>query len=147
MTAHVCGTFDQPKRAGSCLCCGEAAYQILAVHPDGHPLAGHPSRVGPMLPDSVQVSFLMSDGSESDITFCLDCARALTPAHYPRVWDRVIDATDRMVTLANRRPVERRLLLRPQMAIYPIAILHWRRESRELNRLVMDRRRREAVHG
>ena len=137
---HVHGVFDLPKRAGCCLCCGDATYTIL-----GTTLDGTPNRLGPMLPDGVQVTFLMSDGTEADVTFCVACARALRPADYPRVWDRVVDAVDHAAARAQRRPVERRLLVRPYLTLWPLAILRWRRESAELSRLVVDRRRTEVV--
>lgn len=144
MTDHVCGAFDHPKQIGRCLCCGGDCYEIRGVITDG-PLAGHPNRVGRMLPDGLQVEFLLSDGTECDITFCVACARNLVPEHYARVWDRVLDRTHLSVTVANRRPVERQLALRQVLAVYPVAILRWRREGAEINSLIVDKRRRQVA--
>jgi hypothetical protein len=142
--AHACGAFDGVKKAGSCLCCAAPTYEIRDVHPDG-PLAGHPRRVGAQLPHGVQVAFLLSDGSEADVSFCVPCARALTPASYQRAWAMIIRRVALAADLSGRRALDRRLAIAPFARVFPIAVLRWRREDRELNRLVVDPRRKERA--
>lgn len=145
MSDHVCGVFDQPKRVGCCLCCSEPVYTVKSVHPEGHPLAGHPNSLGPMLPHGLQVEFLLSNGAEADVTFCEPCARNLKPEHYILAWGRVIDRTDLALQLEQRRDTERRIVLTEYMTLWPIAVLRWRRENAELKRLVVDKRRHQPA--
>ena len=145
MTAHACGVFDQVKRAGCCCCCAEPVYAVLEVMTDG-PLTGHPRRLGPQLDAGTQVEFLLSDGSEADVSFCLVCAAHLTPADYQKVWECVIDRALLAFRVAGRAATEQRMAVESYRRIFPIAVVRWRREGREINRLVVDRRRPAAAH-
>lgn len=117
-----------PKRPGLCVCCGDEVYEVrqTVTDPDS-PLHGTPVRLGPMLERGCQIELLMSDGSEASIACCLDCAGAITPADYQRIWETCIDAAD--FYSRGRSTNERAFLLRQQMAVWPIALVRKRRES------------------
>ncbi len=139
MNNHVCGGFDQTKRAGCCTCCGEPVYEIKAFRADsGHPLDGHPVRVGPMLDHGTQVEFLLSDGSEIDVAMCFDCATSLRPAMYQRLWRACIDRQRIAMELAGKSPNEIAVALARLEAVWPIGLLRKRREAEGM--LVVDRR-------
>lgn len=139
-----------PKKLGCCLACGKEVYQVLGYFTEG-PLDGHPNRVGPMLtadkievPDQqavgVQVEFLLSDGTEADVAFCRDCAAALTPADYYPAWEACI-ARGMLGFEIERRP--RGEMLRamvPTAQLWPVAVMLWRKEAPEINKLVLARK-------
>ena len=124
------------KRLGCCLRCDRECYEVLGTHQDG-PLAGHPDRLGPMLPHGVQVGFLLSDGTEADVTFCRDCAAALRPGDYQEVWEQCLDRGITSFAVAGRPRREMIAAMLAPVQKWPLAVLYWRQESRELNRLIL----------
>ena len=76
-----------PRLPGCCLCCDRDCMEH--VYPDYHPKAGLDCGIGPMRDDACQVEFFLSDGSMTPITFCMDCADAMTPSDYPAIMQRV----------------------------------------------------------
>ena len=128
-----------PKRAGCCLGCGEAVYEVKQTWEEG-PLAGSPRRLGPMLEHGCQVELLMSDGSEADITFCVTDATAITPDDLPAIWSACLDHLDLVLQLSGKSDNERRAHVAAAMRAYPVAILRKRREGVVPGMLVIDRR-------
>ena len=129
-----------PKRLACCLSCLRECFEVLGVHETG-PLAGYPSRVGPMLPHGVQVGFLLSDGTEADVTFCRDCASQLTPEEYQAAWDACVDRSILALEISGRRRREIVRAVLPLAKKWPVAVIYWRQEDREIGRLVLARKR------
>ena len=112
MTAHTCGRFDQLIRTGCCLCCSEPVFQVYETRSEpGHPLDGHPTRVGPMLDSGTQVEVLLNDGSVAHLTFCRPCADEFRPATYHRAWLALVDRNDVSMRLSGRSENAQRCLL------------------------------------
>ena len=127
------------KRLGCCTLCETEVYEVKEYldRPDS-PRHGHPCRLGPLLENGTQVVFQMSDGSEAAITFCVPCAGPLTAADYPGIWQIVCESN--AISLAGRPRNEQIELQQRCQALYPVALLCWRREDPEAGRLTMDRR-------
>ena len=125
-----------PKKLGCCLGCDRECFEVLGTHPDG-PLEGHPNRLGPMRPHGVQVGFLLSDGTEADVTFCRTCAAALTPADYPAVWEACLVRGILSHQVAKRPHKELLTTMLPLMRKWPVAVAYWRTENQEIGRLVL----------
>lgn len=139
MPNHVCGTFDHVKRAGCCACCLEPVYEVRqTLDKPGHPLDGHPIRLGAMLEHGTQIELLLSDGSEADVAFCLPCAMNLTPEMYPRLWRLCLDRMEIALGLAGRSDNERLAAMAKFDAVWPMAIVRKRREAEGM--LAVDRR-------
>jgi hypothetical protein len=131
----------QEKRPGCCLACGREVYAVVDYFPADHPWAGQPRTLGRQLDHGTQVEFLLPDGSEADISFCVPCASRLTPADYSALWACVLDRTDATLRVAGRREAERRMTLAPLMRAWPMAKLRARREIPEMpGQLTVDRR-------
>ena len=128
-----------PKRAGRCLACQVDVYEVKQTWEEG-PLAGSPRRLGQMLENGCQVELLMSDGSEADITFCIDDANAITPADLPAIWAACLDHLDLVLQLSGKSDNERRAHVAAAMRVYPVAILRKRREGTQPGMLMVDRR-------
>lgn len=126
------------KKLGCCVRCGREVYTILEYHASG-PLDGHPRRVGRMLDIGTQITFALSDGTEADVAFCVDCARALTPADYQAVWDACVERADFSYRHSGREAV-RKLRIAKLMAVWPVGVLRWRREAPEGRALILDER-------
>lgn len=120
------------KRPGCCTRCETPVYEIADN-----------GAVGRMTDRGTQVEFLLSDGTECDVTFCNDCAAGLALEDFGPMWDAVLAATAR--ELAERPLDERARLTMPLMRVWPLAILRRRRESPESpGVMVLDRRARDA---
>lgn len=151
MTAHVCGAFDQKKLTGCCACCQQPVYDILETFAAG-PCAGEAARVGLMQEHGTQVELMLSDGSICHFDFCVDCATNLQPEHLLDLWETHVRRTDEFARIAGRRNVQRRAIVRAAARVFPVGVVRWRRQDRELatlravpDGLVIDRRRpREA---
>lgn len=128
-----------PKRAGCCLACGEAVYEVKQTWQEG-PLAGSPRRLGPMLENGCQVELLMSDGSEADIACCVECAGRVTPDELPAIWSACLDHLQLVLSLSGKSENEQRALVAAAMRVYPVALLRKRREGVMAGHLVVDRR-------
>lgn len=57
------------KRPGHCTICETPVREIVSKHTKGK-LKGEPIRFGPWLENAWRVTYLLSDGSTCDITFC-----------------------------------------------------------------------------
>lgn len=128
-----------PKKVACCLCCQQECFHVYAYDKNEGPMKGHPVRVGPQLECWTQIEFLLSDGTEADITFCIDCAKKVKPEHYQVIWGACIDRFNMGFSISNRSANERKAGLLHLMRIYPIALLRLRRVDQE-GRLVVDRR-------
>lgn len=126
------------KRAGCCICCSEEVNEIITRAADGTP-----TRVGRMTARATQLVFLLSDGTTCAITCCCDCAAHLTPADYPAIWRAVITRT--ALSLAKRSENERRTYLAHYLRLWPLALVHRRREDPESPTLIIDRRAPDAA--
>lgn len=89
-----------PKRAGFCTRCGEAVFEILEwiTQEDGM-VTDRPRRLGVPLPTMTQIEFRLLapagnpiGGSRMHLSFCLDCAQAITPREYPALRTCVLAA-------------------------------------------------------
>jgi hypothetical protein len=132
------------KKLGSCICCGDEIFHVLEYdrRPDS-PLLNHPIRVGPMKEHGTQIEFLLSDGSQADISCCVDCAAAIRPEDYQTIWQAVIDRA--VISLRDRPANERRRLLAQYTRIFPLALLAWRRPHGDWPQMVLDRRGPKGV--
>lgn len=142
LPGHDCGPPYQLKVNGSCLCCREVVYTVIDFYPDDAPpeFAGTPRRVNRPLPRATQVMLLLSDGSIADITFCIDCANELRPAHYMAVWNACTDRLALSLRLAGRSANEQKAHLAAAAAVWPIAMAGKRCEGLEPGSLLIDRR-------
>lgn len=150
MTAHVCGAFTAKKLTGCCLCCSSPTYDVLETFAEG-PRAGEPSRLGLMTPEGTQVEIMLSDGSVAHFDFCVECATKLIPENLAAVWDTHVARTDECARLAGRRDNQRRAMVRAAARVFPVGVIRWRRQDRELigavpDGLVIDKRRPQT-HG
>lgn len=91
-----------------------------------------------MLDHGTQVEFLLSDGTEADVTFCVDCAGQLAASDYHPLWSAVIEVTDRLLKFHSSN--DRRRGLSRMQRQWPLAVLRWRRESPVTGAMVVDRR-------
>jgi hypothetical protein len=124
------------KIAGFCTAgCGTACYEILSTGSDGRP-----HQLGDQLPNGTQIEFQLSDGSEVAITFCHECAVALTAADYPAVWRVCVEAMRSSLTRAGRRDSEIRAGVAALARLWIVGRLRRRRESPEPGLLMVDRR-------
>lgn len=128
-----------PKKLGCCLACERECFEVLGTHEAG-PLAGHPNRLGPMLPHGLQIGFLLSDGSEADVTFCRDCADQLQPEDYQVAWEACLVRGIQSFEISGRPRAEMVQAMLPVVQKWPIAVRYWRREAPEINRLVLARK-------
>ena len=109
-----------PKRPGCCIACGTPVYE-----------AGRMTEAG------TQIEFVLSDGSEVAVTFCLADATALTPVDYDAMWAECVRAT--VEALPLDRPHDRhhcRILLGSKWLVGQVR----RRREAEAGVLVVDRR-------
>ncbi len=60
------------KKLGCCTSCGKEVYKITRRYPFGHPYAKEPIEIGKSI-NAVTKTFLMTDGSTMDLTYCPDC--------------------------------------------------------------------------
>lgn len=132
-----------PKQLGRCPCCGTECYEILECHVGG-PLDGHPKSLGPQRECGTQIEFLLSDGTEADITCCIDCAGRLLPQDYQSIWEAIIDRVDLSCRLAKQSENERRRAVAQYTRIWPVALLRCRVVDPETNSLRVDRRWKRA---
>lgn len=128
-----------PKKAGCCLACGVEVYEVREYWGEGL-LAGHPRRLGRMQEHGTQVTFLLSDGSEADVTFCIDCALRLEPEDYAAAWEACVERTDLSARVASWSPNQRTAAIAHLMGLWPVAVVRRRREGAEPQTLIMDRR-------
>lgn len=133
--------FSQTKRVGCCVCCGEETYDAVAYCVDeGSPLHGHPVSVGRQKVSGTLVVFLLSNGSTADISFCLDCAQALTPADYPALWTCCCNRSRLSLQLAERSLNEQKVKDAAFCALWIMARVGKCRESVDPGVLMVDRR-------
>lgn len=84
------GGMSEFKIAGACTTCDEPCFEVLQVWDENGKYPGEPRRLGPPLPGSMRVSFMLMDGSRADLTFCGKCAGDLDATHYTGIWRKVI---------------------------------------------------------
>ena len=78
------------KISGCCTLCDEPCFEVIARWGADERRAGEPKRLGPPLDGSIRVTFMLNDGSRSDMTFCGRCAEDLNPAYYTAIWQKVM---------------------------------------------------------
>lgn len=147
MTAHVCGAFDQPLVYACCACCGGPVFDVLETIAEG-PLAGQPARIGLMNDAGTQVEVMLSNGSIAHVAMCVPCATNLQPESLLPLWQTNIARTDAMARIAGKRDSQRRAEVRRVARLYPVGVIRWRRQDRDLavsravpDGLVIDRRK------
>ena len=128
---HVCSPPYPLKAAASCLCCQEPVFEVRQTDTrEGSPFYGHPIRVGPALEAQTQVELLLNDGTEVDITFCVDCAPNVRPEHYSAVWEACVHAQDvYMRHRGNATDAYRIGAVATLMSKWPLAFLRRRRAA------------------
>lgn len=137
---HRCEPPYPTKAKGGCVCCGDPVYVVHQINTDeASPLSGHPTRIGAPLETQTQVEFLLTDGSEADVSFCDECARNLRPAHYIHVWRACVERGILALQLARRSANDQRLARLQGERVWPLAVLRRRRQGPE-DILVVDRR-------
>lgn len=146
MPDHVCGAFTGKKLAACCACCQTPTYDILETFAEG-PRAGEARRIGWMLETGTQVELMLNDGSIATFELCTDCAPNLKPEHLLKLWDTNVTRVAELARLAGRQDAQQRALVRQVARVYPVGVVRWRRQDRELlgvvpDGLVIDRRRR-----
>lgn len=77
---------EEMKRPGHCTLCETPVREIVAKHTTG-PLKGEPSQLGEWKDNAYRVSYLLSDGSIADITFCENCL----DGDFGEIWAAVKD--------------------------------------------------------
>lgn len=132
-------TFDQPKRPGMCLACGEPVRVVVSEYPADHPLAGYATRLGPFLDTMSECEFLLSDGATTHITFCVTCAPQIGPEHFGTIWRCVLDCEEVYARAARVSENSRKLRLASLMRLFIVALLFRRRKGEGVER-VIDRR-------
>jgi len=80
------------KKLGCCTSCGKEVYEILQRYASDHPYAREPRKVGKPI-DAVKKTFLLTDGSTMDLTYCPDCT-----VNFSKDWRAVLDAWAREIT-------------------------------------------------
>lgn len=89
------------KIAGCCTSCDQPCFEVLARWDEGTPLAGEPKGLGMPNGDALRVTFLLFDGTHTDLTFCAACAAALAPERYSEIWVKNLRSWQRQL---NRKP-------------------------------------------
>lgn len=72
------------KIAGCCSLCDKPQFEVLRKYTEG-PRAGEPADFGKPDPDTRRITFLLADGSTTDMTFCESCAVDIP---FSEVWRR-----------------------------------------------------------
>lgn len=72
------------KIAGCCTLCDKPQFEILRKYTEG-PRAGEPADFGKPAPEAHRITFLLADGSTTDMTFCESCAGDIS---FSEVWRR-----------------------------------------------------------
>lgn len=78
------------KIAGCCTICDEPCFEVLARWDDHERHPGEPKRLGSPTEDAVRITFLLYDGTRTDLTFCGNCAADLQPDQYLEIWRKNI---------------------------------------------------------
>lgn len=74
------------KISGHCTLCDEPCFDIVQVQEAHERRPGEPKRIGPPLEGSMRITFLLFDGTRTDLTFCADCSAGLAPDSYIEIW-------------------------------------------------------------
>jgi hypothetical protein len=74
------------KIAGCCSLCDEPAFEVMARWDQDEKRAGEPKRLGPPNEGTMRVTFLLLNGSRTDMTLCGTCADSLSAEHYATLW-------------------------------------------------------------
>ena len=78
------------KKAGCCTLCDAEVYEAVTRHTSG-PYEGNIRDVGPALENMRKLTFVLTDGTTCQMTFCAECEP--TPENMPLIWKRVLEAT------------------------------------------------------
>ena len=78
------------KIAGCCTLCDKPQFEILRKYTEG-PRAGEPADFGKPEPGVTRVTFLLADGSTTDMTFCESCVGNIS---FSEAWRRNMAAFD-----------------------------------------------------
>lgn len=123
------------KIAGQCTLCDDPCFAVETTHPEGHPYAGQPNRLGAVTPDAMRLTFALTDGSSVDLTFCEGCSEKAND-NLPEIWQRCLAAQayeiDNIenITKAKRTATELyqvRALNMKLAHIIPLGVLYSRR--------------------
>ena len=109
-------SWPEYKYPGLCTRCETPVYEIIERWPLDHPLARSPRRIGPVTRDAWKVSLVLSDESRADLTFCTECAAALTEADFPELWALVCRTNAREITEEYRKAINPATVYRPYTA-------------------------------
>lgn len=85
------------KIGGCCTRCDQHCFNVLAVYGPDERLPGEPKRLGSSLDGATRVTFLLYDGTHTDLTFCASCADEVSSADYVEIWEKVIRSWKRQL--------------------------------------------------
>lgn len=74
------------KITGHCTTCDCEVFEIITRQAEHERRPGEPKRIGGPLDNAIRITFLLFDGTKTDLTFCEDCAADLEPARYVAIW-------------------------------------------------------------
>lgn len=99
------------KIAGCCTRCDGHCFDVRAVWGAHERLPGEPKQLGAAMEGATRITFLLYDGTHTDLTFCESCAAELSSADYVAIWQknirswkRQLDAKPAEATEQERRP-------------------------------------------
>lgn len=116
------------KISGHCTICNAAVFDIAAVNEPHERRPGEPKRVGAPHDNAVRITFILFDGSMADMTFCDDCATALSPDSYTEIWRKVLRSWQREIDESGK-PETHATWFTPQFfngLLYEQTRIHWK---------------------
>lgn len=78
------------KIAGACTCCDAMCFEVMSRNEAHERRPGEPKRLGKPNDDATRITFLLFDGTKTNLTFCGACATALNPDKYLEIWRKVM---------------------------------------------------------
>lgn len=80
------------KKAHACSSCDAELWDALTRFEAPHPFEDQIRKAGAVHEDAMRVTFVLTDGSNANMSMCRACADALQPSDLPKLWRRVMAA-------------------------------------------------------
>ena len=90
------------KIAGCCTVCNEPCFEVMATWAEHERYPGEPKRLGPVIGNAVEITFMLMDGAKASLTFCEQCGAELNPAQYTDIWRKVIRSWAREMDVSKQ---------------------------------------------
>jgi hypothetical protein len=90
------------KIAGCCTLCDKPCFEVMQVNDPHERNPGEPKRLGQPMNDSARITFLLYDGTKTDLTFCGECADLPLAPLFIELWAKNMRTWLR--ELGNERP-------------------------------------------